>query len=259
MGTGPLGLFVPRRPLCLRDGPELARGLADGVAVSRGRKHVCIGGSAKTGALFALGDGQFIGTRMTARGKFEERTFTGKEWEAKRDWQAWRDETREQAFITPKREVAKVRKSEAAPMAHSMKCPYDLSAFTVFSSAHGRSLATTNDDGYVRFGKDKNESVTCTIVLSEALKEIVAEHYGQTVKVGVNRAARVLSIVPCDATDKDARVVSRSTKSGKQASISIKPYAAMLTDMFGEHRRVYFDADPYDEALILRPNGEVLD
>ena len=66
---------------------------------TRGRKHIVIDGNSRTGKLWALGDGKFVGSRLTARGKFEEKSFFGTERAAKDEWSAWASETREQALI----------------------------------------------------------------------------------------------------------------------------------------------------------------
>ena len=67
--------------------------------VARGRKHIVIDGNSRTGKLVALGDGNFVGTRLAARGKFEEKTFHGIERNVKDEWRAWADETRDKALI----------------------------------------------------------------------------------------------------------------------------------------------------------------
>jgi len=66
---------------------------------ARGRKHIVIDGNSRTGKLWALGDGKFVGSRLTARGKFEERQFSGTERNVKDEWRAWASETREEALI----------------------------------------------------------------------------------------------------------------------------------------------------------------
>lgn len=226
-----------------------------------GRKHICIDGNSRTGALHALGDGEFVGTRLTKRGKFEERHFTGREFVVKQEWRAWRDEVRDDATITvsaakqPKQAGEQMEK--AATTNDIGACPYDLSAFTVYGTTP-RNAAPSNSDAYVRFGREKTGRASCNLVLSKPLAEIVVETLGGYVRVGVNKAARVLAIMQSDDSGSE-RKVSYRTNSALTCQISCSQYAEALTDMYGTHRRIYFDAELFNDAVILRPTGEVLD
>lgn len=225
-----------------------------------GYKHVCIDGNSRTGALFALGSGEFKGTRMTARGKFEERSFKGKEYQVKEEWRRWRDETREDAFLvmTPEVREGITQLASGEKQAPSLeKCPYDLSAFTVYGTTP-RNASPKKADAYVRLTVEKTGKKVCILVLSTALAELVIETLGDYVRVGVSKAARVLAVMPGNGTGSD-RKVSYRTDSGKSCQISCSQYAEPLIDMYGTHRRVYFDAELFNDAVILRPTGEVLD
>lgn len=63
------------------------------------RRQVVIDGNSRYGKLVALGNKQYAGTRLTKRGKFEERIFEGAERDVRLAWAEWSKETRKEAFI----------------------------------------------------------------------------------------------------------------------------------------------------------------
>lgn len=84
------------------------------------KRHVQIDGDTRNGALFAESASRYVGTRRIAGGKFEERVFDGvREWQAKKEWREWRDETvkRETIHIDRGKAMGAKRHSADRPIA----------------------------------------------------------------------------------------------------------------------------------------------
>lgn len=81
-------------------------------------------GNTRTGRLFAIGGGQYLGERLVAGGRFETRRFTGGRKEARTAWEAWKAEASDGALIRCGRKPAAAPAAETReerPMAATEK------------------------------------------------------------------------------------------------------------------------------------------
>ena len=75
-------------------------------------KETVISGNTKTGRLISVGPNTFIGERIGPKRTMESKRFYCKRTEIYQLWQAWRDEAKQEAFITTKKPAKQERKQE---------------------------------------------------------------------------------------------------------------------------------------------------
>lgn len=80
------------------------------------RNGSVIAGNQRTGRLMAVGGGMYLGERLAKGGKFETRQFKGTRGNVMPEWEEWRDEVAEDAFI--RRHVKKRDRGGCGEAAH---------------------------------------------------------------------------------------------------------------------------------------------
>ena len=83
--------------------------------------------------------------------------------------------------------------------------------------------------------------------------QIVRESIGEQVDVSIDPDTKRIAL-----TEGDMRKLSCERVTDEGRRIFISRFIDEIAEIYGECRRVYFDVDVYENAVLLTPNGRVV-
>lgn len=91
------------------------------------------------------------------------------------------------------------------------------------------------------------------IWLNGVAAKIVSEQLGERLDVSIDPATQRIAL-----TEGDMRKLSCERVTDEGRRIFISRFVDELAEVFGECKRIYFDLDVYENAILLTPNGRVV-
>lgn len=134
---------------------------------------------------------------------------------------------------------------------------YDLTKFETYKP-RGRVNRNTSQQPYLRFSREirngRRQVNQATLSLPLWLGKLAMEALGDRCDLLFDSESRIIAIRRGNA------LKLSSGKSRSRINLSVSSWFDRFVRAYGDHRRVYFEADIYDNGVItLTPTGEVDD
>lgn len=139
------------------------------------------------------------------------------------------------------------------------KPPINMANFKRVTTSRHHGRVPVETDAYVISGTATVRGIsrpTATLSLSRELTDIITERIGPSVSVFVDTDGRLLLITAPLEDGTDARRVNQGGRSVR-STVSMNGMHDAIVRMYGEHRKVHFEAEVYEGVVLLRPTGEV--